>query len=75
MGDIYNGDGKTYHIYKKDTAELLESKVRELKANEVKIKTAISTISCGTEKANITGDLNVSIFDGPAKEEVFPKFE
>lgn len=39
---------------KKDTAELLESKVRELKANEVKIKTAISTISCGTEKANIT---------------------
>lgn len=75
MGDIYNGDGKTYHIYKKDTAELLESKVRELKANEVKIKTAISTISCGTEKANITGDLNVSIFDGPAKEAVFPMFE
>ena len=52
---------------KRNTAELLESEVSELKANEVKIKTVISTISCGTEKANITGDLNVSIFDGPAK--------
>lgn len=59
---------------KKDTAVLLESKVREFKANEVKIKTAIGTISCGTEKANITGDLNVSIFDGPAKEAVFPRY-
>lgn len=67
---------KAKHIVftKKDTAELLETDVRELRDNEVKIKTVISTISCGTEKANITGDLNVSIFEGPAKEAVFPRY-
>ncbi len=59
---------------KKNTAELLGSEVRDLKPYEVKVKTVISTISCGTEKANITGDLNVSIFDGPAKEAVFPRY-
>lgn len=67
---------KAKHIVfaKKDTAELFETDVRELRDNEVKVKTVISTISCGTEKANITGDLNVSIFEGPAKEAVFPRY-
>lgn len=67
---------KAKHIVfaKKDTAELLETDVRELRDNEVKVKTVISTISCGTEKANITGDLNVSIFEGSAKEAVFPRY-
>lgn len=67
---------KVKHIVftKKDTAELIETEIPKLKDNEVKVKTVISTISCGTEKANITGDLNVSIFDGPAKEAVFPRY-
>ena len=43
-----------------NTAELVESELPELKENEVRVKTAFSTISQGTEKANITGDPNVS---------------
>lgn len=43
-----------------NTAELVESELPELKENEVRIKTEFSTISQGTEKANITGDPNVS---------------
>lgn len=67
---------KAKHIVftRKDTAELIETDVRELNDNEVKVKTMISTISCGTEKANITGDLNVSIFEEPAKMAVFPRY-
>lgn len=43
-----------------NTAELVEIDLPELKENEVRIKTAFSTISQGTEKANITGDPNVN---------------
>lgn len=42
-----------------NTAELVESELPELKENEVRVKTAFSTISQGTERANITGDPNV----------------
>lgn len=44
--------------------------------NSVKVKTVVSTISCGTEKANITGDLNVSIYEEPKPGAVaeFPRF-
>lgn len=45
---------------KKDTAELLEADFKEPAPNEVAVKTMISTISCGTERANITGDPNVN---------------
>ena len=67
---------KAKHIIftKKNTAELLETEIPELKDNDVKVKTVISTISCGTEKANISGDLNVSIYDKPAKEAIFPRY-
>lgn len=44
---------------KVNTAELLEVQYREPTANEVVVETAFSTVSCGTEKANITGDPNV----------------
>lgn len=43
----------------KDKAELLETDVKELKENEVMVETMVSTISCGTERANITGNPNV----------------
>lgn len=56
---------------KKDTAELLEVEVADPKPNEVMVKTAISTISCGTERANITGDPNVNAFG--ASGVVFPR--
>lgn len=44
----------------KNTAELLESEIREPEKNEVLIEMAFTTISAGTEKANLTGDLNVN---------------
>ena len=57
---------------KKDTAEFLETEVREPRENEVLIETAFSMLSCGTEKANITGDPNV-FPDGPSSVK-FPRY-
>ena len=42
------------------TAELSEVEYRALEEDEVLVETAVSTISCGTERANITGDPNVA---------------
>lgn len=44
----------------KNKAELLDVELREPKADEVMVKTMVSTISCGTERANITGNPNTS---------------
>ena len=41
-------------------AKLLEKELPQLKPNSVLVKTVFSTISGGTEKANITGDINIS---------------
>ncbi|MBE6612239.1 MAG: zinc-binding alcohol dehydrogenase [Ruminococcaceae bacterium] len=43
-----------------NTAELVEQPTTEPSAGQVLVKTAISTISCGTERANLTGGTNVS---------------
>ena len=45
----------------KNKAELIDVPLSELRDDEVRMETVISSISCGTEKANITGDENVSI--------------
>ena len=55
----------------KNKAELLEVELNELSENEVMVRTAFSTISCGTERANITGDPNVSPYG--ASEVIFPR--
>lgn len=53
-------------------AELVDKgQVRDLQADEVKVRTLFSTVSCGTEKANITGDPNTGP-DGAGKI-VFPR--
>ena len=58
---------------KKDTAELINVEINDaINEDEVLVKTAFSTISCGTEKANITGDPTVSI--GSTGEAVFPRY-
>lgn len=49
----------------KNKAELLTVDVPELKPNEVMVETAVSTISPGTERANITGDPNVVASGAP----------
>lgn len=55
-----------------NTAQLVEKGLpSQLGARDVKVRTCFSTISCGTERANITGDPNV----GPngAGSVVFPR--
>ena len=43
-----------------NTVELVERPLREPADGEVLVKTAVSTISCGTERANLTGGSNIS---------------
>ena len=57
-----------------NTAELLDTEDRNISENEVKVKTIISTISPGTERANITGDLNVSIMSEENEKIEFPRY-
>lgn len=59
-------------------AELLErevsdSDIAELPENKVLIRTVVSTISPGTERANITGDANVNAGAAPAPGSMFPR--
>ncbi len=52
-------------------AELVTNECAEPKADEILVETVVSTISCGTERANITGDPNVCI--GLSYDVVFPR--
>ncbi len=54
-------------------AELLEQPVRPPQAGEVMVKLAVSSISSGTERANLTGSLRVSIA-GDQTEAKFPRY-
>lgn len=53
-------DNKIITFVSAGRAELLECNVPVLKENEVLVRNAVSTISSGTERANLTGDPNVS---------------
>ena len=55
-----------------NTAKLLDKTLPPLDPNQVLVKTAVSTISCGTERANITGDPNVSAVSESSV--VFPRY-
>ena len=55
----------------KNKAELLTVESKELAPNEVMVETYVSTISCGTERANITGNPNVNA-SGPSSVQ-FPR--
>ena len=52
-------------------AELIETEVGAPKADEVQVRLAVSTISSGTERANLIGDPNVNTNSGGAV--VFPR--
>lgn len=56
---------------KPGTAELLEKEIEAPKAGEVQVRLAVSTISSGTERANLIGDPNVNTNSGGAV--VFPR--
>lgn len=53
-----------------NTAELLDVEYIEPKIEQVVVETAFSTVSCGTERANIAGDPNVS---GNSSSAGFPR--
>ncbi len=52
-------------------AALVERELPEFGPSSVMVKTAVSTISNGTEKANITGDPNISVAKAPSVK--FPR--
>lgn len=55
-----------------NTAKIVDKgQIPALAGKDVKVKTSFSTISCGTEKANITGDPNVAPNGGSGV--VFPR--
>ena len=56
-----------------NTAELLDVPDAALPAGGVRVRTAFSTISCGTERANITGDPNVGTYTSADAPVVFPR--
>ena len=45
---------------KPNTAELLTKEIKQVSGTLVRVKTQFSTVSCGTERANIIGGPNVS---------------
>ena len=53
-------------------AEVFDKEIPSPKANEVLLRIESTTISSGTERANLLGDLNVSIYTGPAEKPKFP---
>ena len=54
-------------------AELLEDEIPVPGPGQVRVKLAISTISSGTERANLVGDVNVSIARNASPVPVFPR--
>ena len=58
-------EAKQIVFTRENMAELLDYPEKEPNANQVMVQTHFSTISCGTERANITGDANVSVVDAP----------
>ncbi len=57
----------------KDKAEITEPEISELLHCQVLVRLEYSTISNGTERANITGEINVSL-NGNLTEAVFPRY-
>ena len=58
---------------KPNTAEFLETEIPALAPDSVAVKTVISSISCGTERALVSGDANISIVEAEGKPAVFPR--
>ena len=59
---------------KPNTAELLDYEITDPKENEVQVALAISTVSSGTERANIMGSTTVSWMRPEAPEPIFPRY-
>ena len=53
-------EAKQIVFTKPNTAELLKNEIKQVSGTLVKVKTQFSAVSCGTEKANITGNPNIA---------------
>lgn len=58
---------------KKDTAELVDRPMPDVGPGQVRVKLVRSTVSSGTERANVTGNNVVSIWDPPNAPVVWPR--
>ena len=54
-------------------AELLDAPYKQPGANQVTVKLAVSTISSGTERANLIGDVNINSTKPAAAQAKFPR--
>ena len=57
----------------KNKAELIDIECQQLGVNQVKVKTVFSTISAGTERANITGEVAVNLASKADDKATFPR--
>ena len=57
-----------------NTAELLDAEIAAPAEDQVVVKTMVSTVSCGTERANITGSTSVSPGRPPEEVPHFPRY-
>ena len=55
---------KSILFTEKNKAELIEENIPEIGADDVLVKLAVSTVSSGTERANLTGEYNVTTKKG-----------
>lgn len=63
---------KSIVFTEKNKAEVIETELPELKEYDILLRVDVSTISNGTERANITGDLNVAA--SSTKVVPFPRY-
>lgn len=59
---------------KPNTAEFLEYQIGEPKDNEVQVELKVSTISSGTERANVMGSTTVAWNQPEAEKAIFPRY-
>lgn len=59
---------------KPNTAELLERTIQDPQDNEVQVQLVLSTISSGTERANLMGSTTVAWNRPEAPEAIFPRY-
>lgn len=52
---------KSILFTEKNKAELIEENIPEIGADDVLVKLAVSTVSSGTDRANLTGEYNVIV--------------
>ena len=66
-------DCKQIIFTKPNTAELLTVELNPLKSGCVRVATEVSTVSSGTERAILTGDVNISVLQKDT-EAIFPRW-